>query len=57
MSSQSAGAGQIADAMADLSGNAKASAEAVHEFGRAAEILQRSVLSLKEAISGEQAKA
>ena len=57
MRSQSAGAGQIADAMAALSANAKATSDAVHEFGRAAEILQRSIGTLKTAIAAFQLRA
>jgi methyl-accepting chemotaxis protein len=54
MRSQAAGAGQISDAMASLSGNAKATAEAVREFGRAAEDLQRSIGTLRTAIAAFQ---
>ena len=56
MRSQAAGAGQISDAMASLSSNAKATAEAVREFGRAAEDLQRSIGTLRTAIAAFQLK-
>lgn len=51
MQSQAAGAAQISDAMATLSGNAKATAEAVREFGRAAEDLQQAIGTLKTSIA------
>ena len=54
MRSQAAGAAQISEAMASLSGNAKATADAVREFGRAAEHLQRSIGTLKTAIAAFQ---
>jgi methyl-accepting chemotaxis protein WspA len=57
MRSQAAGAGQISDAMASLSGNAKATAEAVREFGRAAEDLQRSIGTLRTAIAAFQLRS
>lgn len=54
MRSQAAGAGQISEAMASLSSNAKATADAVREFGRAAEDLQRSIGTLRAAIAAFQ---
>ena len=57
MRSQAAGAGQISEAMATLSTNAKATAEAVKEFGRASEDLQRSIGLLKTAIAAFQLRA
>ena len=54
MRSQAAGAGQISEAMATLSSNAKATADAVREFGRAAVDLQRSIGTLKAAIAAFQ---
>jgi hypothetical protein len=43
--------------MASLSGNAKATAEAVREFGRAAEDLQRSIGTLRTAIAAFQLRS
>jgi methyl-accepting chemotaxis protein WspA len=54
MRSQAAGAGQISEAMASLSSNAKATADAVREFGRAADDLQRSIGTLRAAIAAFQ---
>jgi methyl-accepting chemotaxis protein WspA len=54
MRSQSSGASQISEAMTTLTGNARASAEAVKEFSRASEILQRSIGMLKAAIAAFQ---
>ena len=44
-------AAQISDAMTTLTSNAKATGEAVREFGRAAEDLQRAIGMLKSAIA------
>lgn len=57
MRSQSSGASQISEAMTTLTGNARASAEAVKEFSRASEILQRSIGMLKAAIAAFQLRA
>lgn len=57
MRSQSSGAGQISEAMTTLTSNAKASAEAVKEFSRASDILQRSIGMLKTAIAAFQLRA
>ena len=51
MQSQASGAAQISDAMTTLTSNAKATGEAVREFGRAAEDLQRAIGMLKSAIA------
>jgi methyl-accepting chemotaxis protein WspA len=51
MQSQASGASQISDAMTTLTSNAKATGEAVREFGRAAEDLQRAIGMLKSAIA------
>lgn len=51
MQSQASGAAQIADAMATLTANAKATGDAVRQFGSAADELQRSIGSLKAAIA------
>ena len=51
MQSQATGAAQIAEAMTTLSSNAKSSGEAVREFSRATEALNRSICVLKEAIA------
>jgi len=51
MQSQATGAAQIADAMTTLSSNAKSSGEAVREFSRATDTLNRSICVLKEAIA------
>jgi len=51
MQSQATGAAQIAEAMTTLSSNAKSSGEAVREFSRATDTLNRSICVLKEAIA------
>jgi methyl-accepting chemotaxis protein len=51
MQSQAAGAAQISDAMGTLSTGAKGSADAVREFGRAAEDLQKAIGTLRTAIA------
>jgi methyl-accepting chemotaxis protein WspA len=51
MQSQAAGAGQISEAMAGLTSNAKATTESVRECGRAAEELQKAIGTLKTAIA------
>ena len=48
---QAAGAAQISDAMGSLSSGAKGSADAVREFGRAAEDLQKAIGTLRTAIA------
>ena len=57
MRSQSSGATQISEAMTTLTSNAKASGDAVKEFGRASDILQRSIGMLKTAIAAFQLRA
>lgn len=51
MQSQAAGAAQISEAMANLSTSAKATSEAVREFGRAAGDLQKAIGTLKTGIA------
>jgi methyl-accepting chemotaxis protein WspA len=57
MQSQSSGAGQISGAMENLTANARATGEAVREFGRAAEDLQRAIGTLRSAIAAFQLRA
>jgi methyl-accepting chemotaxis protein WspA len=57
MQSQSSGAGQISGAMENLTSNARATGEAVREFGRAADDLQRAIGMLKSAIAAFQLRA
>ncbi|MFM9145255.1 MAG: methyl-accepting chemotaxis protein [Phycisphaerales bacterium] len=57
MQSQSSGAGQISGAMENLTANARATGEAVREFGRAADDLQRAIGMLKSAIAAFQLRA
>jgi methyl-accepting chemotaxis protein WspA len=57
MQSQASGAAQISSAMGSLTSNAKATGEAVREFGRAAEDLERAIGMLKSAIAAFQLRS
>ena len=57
MQSQASGAAQISSAMGSLTSNAKATGDAVREFGRAAEDLERAIGMLKSAIAAFQLRS